>query len=483
MATREEREAERAARQAQREEERAEREAEREAERQAREDARSDRRDDDFSFNISRETVSRNLGNGDDQVTIRGNDEVAQIRLTFTSSEVGNGSPNDSGNVMGQDGGLAVRVQAENAAGQLTGPVSRFDDEGITFRTQGDTKIQVNDISGITRGDMFDVAVLGTSGNDVFDESGEDEAYYFNAGMGNDTVTGGNGNDFLVGGAGNDVLTGNAGNDSFIGGGGLDRIFGGAGDDTAIFNVSTDMSDQVDLGTGNDRVQVTAPSGTQIRLTFTSAEVGNGVATDSGSLNNQDGGLAVRFQLEDANGNLIGPVSRFDDEGISFIRSAGQTFDVRDLTTGAARGDQFDVVRLGTSAGDLIDDSGRAIRYYTNGGGGDDTLFGGTLADFLVGGAGNDTLNGREGNDTHLGGGGSDTFVFTGTPGNDSIGDFVSGADKIDLRAFGISVSNVSSTTANGVTTLSVDSNRDGTADFTISLTNGAAPTNADLLF
>jgi len=313
--------------------------------------------------------------------------------------------------------------------------------------------------------------------------------------MGNDTVTGGNANDFLVGGGGNDTLTGNAGDDSFIGGLGVDTILGGEGVDTAIFNISTDGADQINLGGGNDRVTPTAPAGSQIRVTFTSAEVGNGNVNDGGSTAlNQDGGLAVRLQLEDSNGNLIGDVIRTDDEGINFIRAAGsgQTFDVRDLTNGAQRGDFFDVVRLGTSGNDVIDDSSRAITYYTNGGAGDDVISGGTLRDFLVGGAGNDQLNGVAGDDSFIGGGGNDIltggagtdmFIYAGTVGNDTINDFVSGSDKIDLRAYGINSSNVSSATSGGVTTVSVDSNRDGTADFTITLANGATPQNTDFIF
>ena len=58
------------------------------------------------------------------------------------------------------------------------------------------------------------------------------------------------------------------------------------------------------------------PAVSQFRLSFTSAEVGNGSATDSNTLANQDGGLAVRLQAEDATGMLFGDVSRFSDEAV-----------------------------------------------------------------------------------------------------------------------------------------------------------------------
>ena len=64
-------------------------------------------------------------------------------------------------------------------------------------------------------------------------------------------------------------------------------------------------------------------------------------------------------------------------------------------------------------------------------------LQGNAAANLLVGGSGNDTLIGGNGNDTLYGGAGSDLFVLNITPntsGNlDTIGDFQSNADKIQL--------------------------------------------------
>lgn len=441
---------------------------------------RPDRADNRFNFDITTSlALSRDLGPGDDTVRIKG--DVDQIRLTFTSAEVGNGNPLDGNTLSGQDGGLAVRVQAETATGDLTGPISRFDDEGITFTTKGDATFDVRDlVSGAQRGDQFDVVTLGTSGADTINESGEDEAYYINGGMGDDRITGGLANDFLVGGAGNDRLSGGPGNDTFIGGTGNDRVRGGNGDDTAIFNIVTDGSDTVNLGSGEDQMLLAAPAGSQIRLTFTSAEVGNGNARDSGVLSGQDGGLAVRMQLEDgATDTLTGLITRVDDEGIEFIAAANQTFDVRDLVTGAARGDQFQVVSLGTSRADTIDESGETKSYYINGGMGDDTITGGLANDFLVGGLGNDKLNGREGNDSLLGGAGIDTFIFTGLAGNDRIIDFVNGTDKIDLSDYNIAFANVTTMAVGADTLIMVDA----ATDFQILLVNAGPPSETSYMF
>ena len=87
-------------------------------------------------------------------------------------------------------------------------------------------------------------------------------------------------------------------------------------------------------------------AGKQVRLPFTSVEVGNDLALDCNTVLNDDGGLAVCVQAEDDAGALVGAVNRFDDGGITFESNANFTFDLRDLVSGVQRGDQFDVVEL-----------------------------------------------------------------------------------------------------------------------------------------
>lgn len=439
-----------------------------------------------LAFDISVDNpVNKDLKAGDDTVQVGAKNSVEQVRLTFTSSEVGNDMSKDSGILTNQDGGLAVRVQRETGSSDaLAGVASRFDDEGITFESKGKFTFDVRDlVSGVQRGDQFDTVVLGTLGNDILNESGASERYYVNGGMGNDVITGGRKDDFLVGGAGNDRLNGANGNDSFIGGGGNDSIIGGAGNDLAIITTAIDGTDSVNLGAGDDTVNVAAPlAATQIRLTFTSAEVGNDSASDSGTMTNQDAGLAVRLQVEDGTGGLTGTISRFDDEGVTFTSTtAGVTFDVRDLVSGAARGDLFTAVKLGTSGNDDLGGNSGTLVYYINAGAGDDTLTGDTGNDFLVGGVGNDAINGGIGADSFIGGAGIDTFVFAGVAGNDTIIDFVSGTDKIDLSNYNIAFADVSFGTAGSDTVVSVDT--DGGTDFQITLKNVAAPVEADFVF
>lgn len=440
--------------------------------------------DDSCNYNASTGGADRiDLGSGDDTINIRAASDVAQIRLTFTSAEVGNGDASDSGLLANQDGNLAVRIRAEDATGATTGPLTRADDEGVTFLAMGDLTFDVRDlVSGTQRGDQFKAVQLGTAAGDMIDHGDTTVSYYINGGAGDDKIIAGGANDFLVGGSGNDTLRGGAGNDSFIGGAGDDRIIGTVGNDTATVNASTDGADHVVLGNGDDTVMVSTAVPTQVRLTFTSVEVGNGDNNDSGAAANQDGDLAVRMQVEGEDGSVSGAIGRYDDEGITFVAAEGTTFDVRDLVSGTERGDQFVLASLGTDGKDALDQSAATGNVYLNGGLLADKLTGGAGGDVLVGGGGQDTLNGGAGGDLLIGGTGRDTFAFSGVPGDDTILDFRSGRDVIDLSAYGITADNVSISVVGPDSSVFVDSDADGTADFTI-IVVGAVAMDSDFLF
>lgn len=278
------------------------------------------------------------------------------------------------------------------------------------------------------------VAVDGSLGNDTLLGN-----------SGNDTLNGRDGIDSLVGGAGEDTLRGGASSDTLVGGLGNDSIEGGSGADMVLYNLSTDGSDDVDLGVGpGDVVVLSAQNTTRIRLTMDTTEVGNNDPT-----------LTVEALVEDAgepatNGN----VALFDDEGVVFKTASDAIgFSVFDNILSpidfVSRG-SFRLVSLGTagddSGADTMDFSGAAYQgapVYVHGGGGNDLLVGNTGADLLIGGLGKDTLTGGAGSDALAGGDGSDRFVFDALPNNngaDLILDFATGtgaeADVLDLRAF-----------------------------------------------
>ncbi|MCP4387885.1 MAG: calcium-binding protein [Gammaproteobacteria bacterium] len=74
-----------------------------------------------------------------------------------------------------------------------------------------------------------------------------------------------------------------------------------------------------------------------------------------------------------------------------------------------------------------------------DGGAGNDVLWGGSGSDTLNGGAGDDYLIGDAGDDTLRGGNGNDTFIFDPDFGNDTILDFETAGDIIELNGLGVS--------------------------------------------
>ncbi len=335
-------------------------------------------------------------------VVVSGNDTIS---LGDGADRAGGGAGNDTlrggeGNdILDGDGS----IRGKFGAGRNLGDQS-FTGSDTLFGEGGDDLLQ-----GGAGDDILD----GGIGNDTLYGDGVTFSY-------NDTTNSGGGGTVSIvdqfGGmdSGNDVLNGGDGDDILEGRLGNDTVNGDAGDDVARFNVSRDGSDLTDLGTGNDTVEIGVNADSQrssaIRLTFTSSEVGNGNANDGGTLANQDGGLGVRLQSEDYADGLFGDVSRFDDEGITFVAEGSALFDVRDLVSGAQRGNLFGEVQLGTSGADVMTaDTG--VAYYFNGGAGNDAITGGVNADFLVGGGGADMLDGGDGADTFIGGGGNDSFV------------------------------------------------------------------------
>lgn len=206
---------------------------------------------------------------------------------------------------------------------------------------------------------------------------------------------------------------------------------------TAVTNasVSADLQRNIaDAGDATFKLAGTvldAPAAApQIRATLDSAKVGDGDPNNGGSTG------AVAFQQENSAGALVGAVLNGSDEGTAYTAKNGQTFDVRDLVTGAQRGDAFTTVNLGTNGADTL--TATSANTYINGGAGNDTITGGTGKDFLVGGDGDDQISAGTG-DSVIGGAGTDTVVLAGNRADYAVADttasmtLTKGSDVITL--------------------------------------------------
>ena len=183
----------------------------------------------------------------------------------------------------------------------------------------------------------------------------------------------------IVGLKGNDTLVGKDGNDTLSGGDGNDLLQTGRGDNIALGNKGDDT-----LSVNIDRSQ----------------EAGN---------NTFNGGDGNDF-LEGNSGNdlLVGEKGEDTIDG----RNGSDTID---------GGDNNDDIN-GDAGNDFID-----------GGKGNDELTGGDGNDIIFGGDGNDTIDGLEGRDILNGNRGDDFFELIPGTGEDVIGDFEDGQDRLVL--------------------------------------------------
>ena len=238
--------------------------------------------------------------------------------------------------------------------------------------------------------------VDGGGGDDIL--TGSNLADDLRGGAGNDTLIGLAGNDILSGGAGNDILSGGDGNDTLIGGAGNDALQGGAGDDAFVIAGTEGQGDTFDGGAGTDTMSVTGTGNTTLSnfdAAASSIEVwqGNGLAVVGTTA-----GDALNF-------SGLNAVS-----GLAYVDGGGGNDTI-----------------IGTSLADDL-----------RGGGGNDSLGGGAGNDALSGAAGDDVLSGGAGADTLTGGTGKDTFVYlSASEGGDTISGFVVVDDTLQISAAG----------------------------------------------
>lgn len=244
--------------------------------------------------------------------------------------------------------------------------------------------------------------------NDTFDGTAHaDEIWGFD---GDDEINGFEGDDLLNGGAGDDALSGGAGADVFVGSAGSDTIDGGAGDDTL------DYSDNASA------VRIYAREGV-------AEEDGSGAADEFSNIEN--------FIGSDHNDTI------FTDETTSSVDSgAGDDF-VRmlggdDVALDAGDGNDFVLTEAGNARVELGAGDDKLLSYSAkvdvDGGAGDDVIHGGSC---------NDTIDGGQGNDLLSGGGGEDTFVYKEGGGTDTILDFDTSQDILDLTDLDITFADI----------------------------------------
>ena len=251
------------------------------------------------------------------------------------------------------------------------------------------------------------------------------------------TLTGAN----AIDGTGNaldNVIRGNSAANTLNGGTGNDMLYGGAGDD--IYVIGDAHAKVFELaGEGNDTVQASVNySLAGMSNIETLMLTGSAVSATGNAEHNMLIGNAGSNVLDGAGGGDTLQGGAGND--VYYVRNAADvivenanegTADTVLATVSYTLNANAQVERLAAS------DANATTAINLTGNAWSHTIQGNNGANTLTGGTGNDTLFGYGGNDTLFGGAGADKFVFGHGTGQDSIGDFVAGTDKIDLTAIG----------------------------------------------
>jgi serralysin len=208
------------------------------------------------------------------------------------------------------------------------------------------------------------------------------------------------------------------------------------------------------------------------------------------------GELAWKFEKQAFIAMIVGKAVEGTETTTNTLANLFQKNDTMTLSNGD------DVVR-GFAGNDKIFANGGNDSI--SGDGGNDWLMGGSGNDMLYGGAGADRLIGGTGTDTYQGGTGNDVFVFTsladfnmGSQSRDTITDFVSSQDRIDLRAIDASTMRAGNQNFKFIgtadftgkaaqlrydsNTIMGDVNGDGVADFSFLVSNTSSFSASDFL-
>jgi microcystin-dependent protein len=391
------------------------------------------------------------------QVTVQASDGVGGTDSQTITVFVAPNAHSTGNTVNYSDAIGGVYVDLPTQKGQRSGSGQGWDGGPLSL-----TPIATDNLTGIAN-------VVGSAFNDLL--VGDNTA---------NNISGGAGSDVLFGQGGNDVLSGGA-----ISGTTYNQLWGGTGNDTASYEGET-AEVNANLAGLWAYVGGTAPA--NLRDTYNSIEnllggSGNDVLVGDGIANILTGGDGKDvLKGEDGDDILIGGNAVSGGANQLWGGSGNDTASYATETTTV----RADIVALSAYVGGTapanLRDTFNSI----------ENLIGGTAADVLSGDGNSNVLTGGLGADQLFGRGGADTFVYKAfdesrvLTGYDTIADFQTGIDKLDLTAFATDASHIDIQLRSGATVVRVEhvaGTFDRDIDLAISFIGNNAIVMSDIIF
>ena len=214
-------------------------------------------------------------------------------------------------------------------------------------------------------------------------------------------------------------------------------VIGGAGADEIRIG-ETDFS-YIETGAGDDRVTVDPSQRWSIDNLYAVHVSGSGVSTGQQVLLTGEYDQSTSFIIGGAGNDTVTFGDGHDaialDDFVTELSDYGSSEASIANINEIARFSDIEVINAGAGQ-DIIDFSSTRFGIdgiTSEGGDGQDIMWGSDLSEVINGGAENDIINGGDGDDTLTGGAGRDRFEFTATTGTDTITDFGNGNDYIQF--------------------------------------------------
>lgn len=296
----------------------------------------------------------------------------------------------------------------------------------------------------------------------------------------------------LTGGYGADVLIGSGEANVLSGGWGFDALYGLGGDDVLLGGPASGGVNQLWGGEGSDTGSYeNATDPVHVDLRAQAGRVGGTLTDHMSSIENATGGFGADILIGSDEANALrggeGADALYGLGGDDLLQGGAgndqlwggeglDTADYSDQTLGVS-------INLGSQAASGEGAGRDTFNLVENarGGAGADTIYGSAAANVIAGGGGRDVLYGLDGGDTFVFATASDSAISTGY---DTVADFLSGTDTLDLSAFAITAANVLIVSGGKSTALYADTDAGAAGyELAISFVGAEAVAMSDIIF